>query len=148
MPYHPNFGITQEEYQAFLHAKLALVQIGTIDLSAESLRDGSIRLITSPSTSRLNGITIAPDGASVTTALATLLTAKSINNQDREGATGRWEGKHWRHESTISDHLLAVQLAIGTRTDFGDGIIYYDVVSVQGQTNESFSEVILFPIVK
>ena len=148
LPYHPNLRVTEGEYRAFLAAaaKPTLVQVGSVSLSAERQQDGSIRLSTLPTTSRVNGITIDPEGKSVATALATLLDMSSVDNQNAEGATGRWAGTQWRRDSTSPGHLLAVKFALGKRTDHGDGIIYYDVKNVQGEQSDVYYEVLLFPV--
>lgn len=150
LPYHQNLRVTEDEYRTFLAAaaKPSLVQVGSVSLSAERQQDGSIRLSTLPTTSRINGITIYPGGKSVTTELATLVDLSAVNNQSAEGATGRWTGTQWRHESTSLGHLLAVKFAIGRRTDHGDGIIYYDVKNVRGEKSDVYYEVLLFPVSK
>lgn len=148
LPYHPNLKVTEVEYRAFLTAaaRPALIQVGTVKLSAQHQQDGSIRLITLPPTSTVNGITISVNGKSVTTALATLEERKAVDNKDPEGATGRWTGTQWRHESTSPGRLFSVKFAIGKRTDHGDGIIYYDTKNVHVGGNDTRYEILLFPV--
>lgn len=150
LPYHPKLRVTEDEYRAFLAAAATptLVQVGSVSLSAERQHDGNIRLSTLPATSRVNGITIDSEGRFVTTALATLVDLSVVNNQNAEGATGRWTGTQWRRESISPGHLLAVKFALGRRTDHGDGIIYYDVKNVQGEQSDVYYEVLLFPVRK
>lgn len=150
LPYHPNMQITKDEYRSFLAAaeKPVLVQVATVSLIVERRQDGSTRIITEPGSSKVNGLTIAPDESSVRTPLATLNEVTPINNEDKNGATGRWTGTQWRHVVSSPGHVLAVKLAIGKRTDHGDRIIYYDVKDVRDGHADVYYEVLLFPAAK
>lgn len=146
LPYHPNLQVTEEEYRAFLTTKYTLTQVGTVSLARERQQDGSILLRTNPPTSKVNGITIEPEGKTVTTALATLLERSTVDNQSPESATGRWIGTQWQYQSVSDARIIMVKFALGKRTDHGDGIIFYDVKDVQGEQRDIYSEILLFPL--
>jgi hypothetical protein len=147
LPYHPNLQVTEEEYKSLLAAaqRPTLVQIGSVSLFAERQVNGDVRLVTQPTTSKVNGLTISFDERSVTTRLTTLTEVKPIDNQDRDSATGRWTGTQWRYESISPNQILAVKLALGKRTDQGDCVLYYDVKNVGDGRNDVYYEVLLFP---
>lgn len=147
LPYHPNMRVSKSEYKSFLVASEhpALVQVGTVSLSAVRSEAGDVRVVTSPATSRFNGIAIAADGRSVVTPLASLDETHAINNAEKDSLTGRWRGTQWSNEATTGQRALAVKFAIGKRTDHGDCIVYYNVESVQEPGEDAFQQVLLFP---
>ncbi|GGY13750.1 hypothetical protein [Paludibacterium paludis] len=150
LPYHPNFRVTEKEY-AYLQSvakKPQLVQVASIRLSTERLPNGALRLVTQPSTVRINGFIIAPDATSATTPLARLTEVNRINNQDKDSATGRWTGTQWQHKPSAAEPLLAMKLAIGKRIDNGDGIIYFSVRNSKNGRNDIDYEALLFPVGK
>jgi hypothetical protein len=51
----------------------------------------------------------------------------------------------WRHESVTENHIASVKLALGRRSEQGDGILYLDVKDVREGKNNGFYEILLFP---
>ena len=148
LPYHPNFQVTESEYRAFLAAALSpsLVQVGTVKLTAEVEKDGRIVLSTEPPTLRVHGVAIQPDRRSVVTPIATLMDSHSIVSNGDQGATGRWSGIQWSSESVAGNSI--VKFAVGKRANEGDGIIYYDVRAASDDRDQSFYEILLYPLAK
>lgn len=146
LPYHANFGVTEAEYARMLGGlkEMVLTQVATVTLSARRQQDGSIRLQTTPA-SRIDGLRIDAAGKTVTAPLARLTETSAINQDQAQSPTGRWTGMQWRHSSTGEERILSVKLAVGKRSDHGDGIIYYSVRNVTPEKREEYDEVLLFP---
>lgn len=148
LPYHANMGVSEDEYRKMVESSTAmtLMQVGTVKLSATRQADGGLRLQTVPPMPGLDGIVIEQGGQGVTTRHARLAEQSRIDNRNANGPTGRWSGTQWKHEALSASHALAVKLAVGKRSDHGDGILYLDVKDVGEGKKDIFYEILLFPV--
>lgn len=147
LPYHVNFGITKEEYvryQEISKEDLKLVKIGEIDIQLEHLNNGVIFHTENPAFP-LNDVHVDLKNDYVTTKYARLDIRSEIHQEDKSAITGRWKGVQWRYEKLEGNVGTSVKLAIGERTDHGDGILYYDVTNLIGDTPEQYHFIIIFP---
>lgn len=151
LPYHPDFGVSELEYEWILRnsdRSSKLVELRKIQLSVESEGDTTFRLKTIPADFPLNGVVIDRQGMWARTRDATLTERSDINQTNASSATGKWTGVQWRYEAlALPDTALSVKLALGRRQQQGDGIIYLDVKSVREQRREVYHYAVLFPIV-
>jgi hypothetical protein len=147
LPYHVNFGITKGEYERYQKVSkegAKLVKIGEIEIQLEHIKEGLI-FHTENDAFPLNDVHINFKNDSVTTKYARLDIKSEIHQDDKSALTGRWKGLQWRYEKLEGNVGTSVKLAIGERTDHGDGIIYYDVTNLVGETPEQYHFVIIFP---
>lgn len=151
LPYHPNLGISESEYEQFLKlsSKLGLVEKGKIKLSFIKNKDGSITIMTDKRGLPLNGITILSDNRGVETPYGVLDGFSNINNKDKNSPTGPWQGVQWKIENIIdANHfppsVSAVKFSIGVLDSKKEGILYYDVKN--SPTQEIFHYVIFYDL--
>ncbi len=144
LAYHPNFNVTEAEYHSLLAMmnQQVLIPKDSIKLHAEKLANGDVKLSTKPSTSKINGIIIHADEKSAKTSLALLNELTPVNNQNASSPTGRWSGVQWQYQNT--EVPLSIKLAIGTRPDFNDHIIYLNVKDAREGKANSYYEILLF----
>lgn len=148
LPYHPRLGLTELEYRRVLElaGTMELRESGTVDLTVKRLKNGGFELVSSDHEMPLNGLRVYPNENLVETSYGILGEFSEINQQDPGSATGRWTGAQWKRSERTDVKLTAVKLAIGKRTDHGDGIIYYDVKNLSADTTENFSVILLYPL--
>ncbi len=148
IPYHPRIGLTEVEFRRYLElvADLKWQKIGAITLTIKHLKNGGIQLLSEGDTSPLNEIRIFPGKGFVETSYGNLNEFSEVSSSNPDGAIGRWSGAQWKKSERVNDKLVAVKLAIGKRTDHGDGIIYYDVKDFTHGVGENYSYVVLYPL--
>ena len=148
LPYHPRLGLTEVEYQRMLALAevVEMQQIGSVTLTVKHLKDGGVELVSQGEPTPLNEVRLYPVKGFVETGYGDLNEISEINQSNADSATGRWIGTQWKKSQQSSDKLLAVKLAIGKRTDHGDGIIYYDVKNYAPGVAEAYSYVLLYPL--
>lgn len=148
LPYHPRMGLTEVEYQRFLELAeiVEMQQIGSVTLTIKRLEDGSVQLVSEGDSTPLNDVRLLPGKGFVETSYGELNEFSEIDQGNPDSPTGRWVGSQWQKSERTSDTLVAVKLAIGKRTDHGDGIIYYDVKNFSAGVAENYSYVLLYPL--
>lgn len=124
LPYHPNFGVSEAEYARMLSmvGRMALQEVGRVNLSVSRSTDGSLTLSSSGRAARLNGIAIHPEKDVVETPFGRLTHRVAINQEDPNSPTGRWKGVQWSNDG--QQGAARVKLALGRRED-GEGLIYF-----------------------
>lgn len=148
LPYHPRMGLTEVEYQRLLELSevVEMQQIGSVTLTIRHLKDGGIQLVSEGDSTPLNDMRLFPDKGFVASSYGDLNEFSEIDQNNPDSVTGRWIGAQWKKSERSSDKLVAVKLAIGKRTDHGDGIIYYDVKNFSPGVAENYSYVLLYPL--
>jgi hypothetical protein len=149
LPYHKNFGLTEEEYKRFLDLSktgMSLQRAASVEITLKRSSDGTLTFVTVPGEFPLNGVTISANGGIAVTPYGRLNRGSDINQRDAKAPTGRWSGARWAHENTTDPAPWSAQLSIGTREDFKDGIIYYNATRLGGATPGKLSFVILYPL--
>jgi hypothetical protein len=149
LPYHTNLGLTEEEYKRFLsrsEAGSTLRHVGSVEISLNRAEDGTLTFVSTPSDFPLHLVSISADGTTVETPYGRLMRGADINQRDANAPTGRWSGPRWENEDVSGSVSWAVQLAIGTREDFNDGIIYYNVIRQGGAAPERVQFALLYPL--
>ena len=148
LPYHPRLGITQAEYDRFLKISetLDLQEKAAVIIKVEQLDDGSLRLVSDDNSLPLNGIRLLPAQNVVETKYGKLGTFTKIDQADPDSPTGRWTGVQWSKLERTGQGAMAVKLAIGKRTDHGDGIIYFDVQNFMSGMAEEYHVIVLYPL--
>jgi hypothetical protein len=145
LPYHPNWGVSESEYKAYLAATATLEQIDEVSLFAERQADGKIHLRTTPELSKVNGLVIDTARDSISTPLGVLSDVESIENARIDRALGRGAGKRWSIGTHATGEAPRIKFVIGRRLDHGDVYIFYEVRNFVGKTAEAYHELLLFP---
>lgn len=148
LPYHPRMGLMEVEYQRMLELAeiVEMQQIGIATFKIKHLKDGGVQLISEDDSTPLNDMRLFPGKGFVETSYGDLNEFSEIDQSNPDSPTGRWVGAQWKKSERASDKLVAVKLAIGKRTDHGDGIIYYDVKNFAPGVAENYSYVLLYPL--
>jgi hypothetical protein len=149
LPYHEKIGISEAEYRYFLqNAKSAsrLSKVGEVKISIDKKSNGEIVFKTNPQEFPLNGVTVYEKANYVFTNYAKLEQYSEIDQDEKDSVTGRWKGAQWKHEKLNGEKGVSVTLAIGKRTDQGDGIIYYDVKNKTSETHEAYYFILLYTL--
>ena len=149
LPYHKNFGITEEEYERFLSLSKAgrtLRKVASVEISLSESADGTLTFKTMPTDFPLNMVSISASGDIAQIPYGSLRRGADINQRDANSPTGRWSGARWEHEEVSGPVTWAAQLSIGTREDFNDGIIYYNVIRQGGAQPERIQFAVLYPL--
>jgi len=131
LPYHPNLGVTEAEYQRFIELmdQFRLGEIERGELSVRAGPGGSLTISAGGHAGYLSGITIYPEY--VQTSHGLLTHREEINQNDPTSPTGRWRGVQWSNEGRPDVPL--VKLALGRR-ESGEMVIYYDVTPSEDET--------------
>lgn len=146
LPFHPNFGLSQTEYERYLDlvdVGFILEPVAPIRVRLTEIVQDHFVLATSPLSSPLAGLGVSPRG--IGTPYGNLTEIAPVNQTNPNSPTGRWQGIEWSAEVWTDEGLWAASFAIGRRTDAGDGIIYYRLQSL-GPEARSVQEIVLFPI--
>lgn len=149
LPYHKNFGISEEEYKRML----TLLKSGTtlqpgasVEIAVRRSAEGEISLMTTAGDIPLNMVSVSANGKTAETSYGTLMRGPDINQQNASSPTGRWSGPRWENEGTSGSKAWKAQFALGRRDDFGDGVIYYNVTHQRGAVPERIQLFIVFPL--
>ena len=129
LPYHPNMGLSQDEYEEMyrLFSEMVLVPVRDASLVVTEA-DGKLHLEGEPDLPGLSGITIDSDGASVRTPFAVLNGADRVSPNENQTITGPWSGLSWWHEGIdpATGDGATVSFDLGRLEEGGDGLLYYD----------------------
>ncbi len=149
LPYHQNFGLTEEEYRRLLSlskAGMGLQRVASVDISLNRSEDGTLTFVATPSDFPLHLVSISANGNVAETPFGRLRRGPDISQRDANSPTGRWSGPRWENEEVSGSAAWRAQLAIGTREDFGDGIIYYTAIRQGGAAPERVQFAVLYPL--
>lgn len=96
LPYHSNFGITEDEYHIFLDSEnhMKLMKIGEAPITVT--REGDLLTLEANNTDTLNSVTFDLKANTVKTDYGTLEYNGEIEASDRQVITGPWSGFSWR----------------------------------------------------
>jgi len=139
LPWHPNLGLSEEEYRRYLALtlQLSLVEVDRVGFTVTRRPDGGLALAATGQAAPLNGIIVYPDRDRVETPLGPLTHRYTVDNREPRSPAGPWQGVQW---SNIGDtRERPVKIAFGRRAR-GDLILYYDFGPSDAET-----VVLLFP---
>jgi hypothetical protein len=136
LPYHPNFGISEQEYEEFrrlfeMSIVLQKADEGEIDFQTDS--ENGTRLATQGSLAPLHGISIRLATNCVETSYGELADHSRIEVSATQHVTGPWQGHQWQRRIGTSDDGKLVTFAVGQHQATGDGILYYNVKSFRSR---------------
>lgn len=149
LPYHPNFGITETEYNILFSGvkSLKMLQTGSTEVRFIKDKNETIKIQTNPK-SPIDGIKITANA--VDTPYGQLRKISQINNINKDTPTGSWQGIQWSLSELKLQELSGkeVKLAAGKLKNTGEGILYYDVKNINKSENKSvqFSYIVYYPL--
>lgn len=125
LPWHPNLGISAEEYRRFqtLAGRIALRELGPVTLNVTRRPDGGLALAAGAPAAALNNIIVYPDRDRVETPFGRLGNAAQAGNRNIVSPTGPWQGVRWSNHGNAAPRRLS--LTFGRRAA-GDMLIFYD----------------------
>jgi hypothetical protein len=149
LPYHEKFGLTEQEYERFLSLSkggMTLRPVAPVELLLRKSEDGTLTFEATPTNFPLHGVSISAGGDVAETPYGSLRRGPDINQRDANAPTGRWSGPRWEHEEVSGQVAWRAQLALGTREDSKEGIIYYNVTRQGDPEPQRIQFAILYPL--
>ncbi|QOX64314.1 hypothetical protein FRZ06_13665 [Anoxybacterium hadale] len=149
LPYHPNFGLSQEEYDEYLglsdNIKLYKAADGVI--SIEKTDDEQYTISQKEGLRLIDNITIDLSNNTVSTNFGTCKYNGEIKASDQQIATGRWNGYSWILEDmSDASNYQSIQFNLGQMEDSKKIIMYYQVRMANGENRIDDLEVIQYPL--
>jgi hypothetical protein len=155
LPYHPNFGITEEEYKIALTAKLMVRPVRSAPLSLLRNNQGDIQIAAAAELLPLNGIIFKLSDSSVTTPFGKAGTPSvpKASSDDYLGL-GPVQMYSWKAENASGDPSdwssltgSSFELRVGMLTASGRGILVYRARRIEhGSPLDNVILIITFPI--
>lgn len=131
VPYHPNMGLTEAEYEEMLTLveKTEMRKTGEASLLFLNRQNGRVEIFSRELSSHIGVLTVDFQNGTVDTPYGQLQRRENIDNQDPNSPTGAWSGPSWKLEEIVDDGPFGtiVQLALGRRSIDGRGVLYYKV---------------------
>ena len=137
LPYHPNMGVTEQEYARMLElaADFGLTKVDEAELVFKRVNDARIIIEADGQMTPLNGVEIDLDGDRVKTPHGETGPHELIDaNPEGQLTSGPWRGVQWSLEKLDEEIQSgkAVGLAFGRFLDDDLGILYYRTQWVEG----------------
>ena len=149
LPYHPNLGLSQEEYEEYqrLSDNIKLYQSGAGIISIEKTGDEQYKISQLEGLRLIDNITIDLSENTVSTNYGTCKYNGAVKASDQQIATGRWNGYSWILENMAdSSNYQSVQFNLGQMEDSKKIIMYYQVRFANGENRLDDLEVIQYPL--
>lgn len=146
VPYHPNFGISEQEYNEFIiksAEKIKLVKLDDLKISYTMDKDGIGKINTSKKIKFINDLRIHSDRNLVVSKFGNLDDCKSVNYGDDKSPSGAWHGYQCTLEKIEGANMLVTKFAVGERKA-GNGIIYYQSILVANGQKQQVIIIIFF----
>ncbi len=127
MTYHPNLGVTEEEYARVLVLADSSSMAVSATVPMTMFEAGSGVSITSPDIPALQEFSVASDGGPVTTQQGQLDYLEEVHVDGTGGVLGAWDGHKWRRFEGDADSgtFLEETMSIGRVRDGGCTLISY-----------------------
>lgn len=149
LPYHPNFGLSQEEYDEYLGLSdhIKLYQSGDGVISIEKTGDEQYEISQMEGLRLIDNIKIDLSENTVSTNYGTCKYNGEIKASDQQIATGRWNGYSWILENMAdTSNYQSVQFNLGQMEDSKKIIMYYQVRLANGENRLDDIEVIQYSL--
>ncbi len=148
LAYHSNFGISEDEYKHFLNgvnSKMSLVKKAEANISVTYNDQGSVIISGLPAKKPHDKIVYDVKLDTINVGLNSLNKFSEINQDNKDSATGRWNGKQWMYQNLVSKgDFTSIKFAIGKMLDLKKNIIYYDVNMAIDGSPEKLGYILLF----
>lgn len=135
LPYHPNLGLTEAEYDRYLYlmnsGALSLRPAAPVEVTFTREQNGAVTVVLDLNGVSLPLVSISADQQYADTSFGRLNRTDDVNQVDPNSPTGRWSGPRWENEQTTIAAFWTAQFSIGRREDFNDIIIYYTATSLR-----------------
>jgi hypothetical protein len=150
LPYHPNFGITDEEYHRYFDSlkDIKLVPAGKGRLRFTALSNSKMRIESVNGLPELNGVVVDTELDQVITPWGTALVDKPVHTTGKSWL-GRWDAHNWKlyAGSPESGSFTILEMGVGRQTDSALNIIHFratvaenGIKKVQAETVIRFSD--------
>jgi hypothetical protein len=136
LPYHPNMGLSEAEYEEFLAQadELSVAKTGEATLQVRASVEGLLVLDGGEELPELTGLTFDLERNVLETPYGTTTDYETLH--PRKSALGSWDGVQWSLEDAESTDIATMtatvaKLALGTLKESGRQVLYYDVKRVE-----------------
>lgn len=149
LPYHPKFGVTEEEYASLNEGQFSFSKNGELKLRFVPYDNGVYEIETQP-VSSFSGVLIDSQRGLMDDAdFGNLPTLSLVDNTDPKSPTGPWKGASWKYSENSDSVIGYVQFGVGVRGEAGDqGIMYRRVEMLVREGKESSTETLFYPLAK
>ncbi|WP_010248472.1 hypothetical protein [Acetivibrio cellulolyticus] len=157
MPYHPNLGMTKEEFEEYkiLAESTTMVKKGTGTISIETDDKNKIEIKNINGLRLINNIVLDLTNNTISTDYGICTYKGTIDSSDDQKVTGRWNGHSWELEESNIDlndisefdkntSIKLIQFSIGQLEKTNEVIVYYEVKIIENGKRVSTYETITF----
>ena len=141
LPYHPNFGLSEQEYREYLSlaGKMTLIKAGEVVLRITVDENGILHINTNGLVPDLDGIAIDLANDRITTRFGTAHERSEIIASEGQELTGPWNGVQWKLDegdpNTLQSDMknadvCSIRFALGRLQDSGRGLLYYKATRI------------------
>jgi hypothetical protein len=130
VPYHPNLGLSEQEYKTWVELgkkQLVFAKAGESEIDFQRVADGDVRLVAAGPLAPLNGIQIRLGSNSVRTDYGELTDHSMTDATPEQRATGPWHAHQWQRRIGTPDDGKIITFSVGQHHSSGDGVLYYTV---------------------
>lgn len=148
LPYHKNFGISEQEYRDLLQSAENSVKLEPEDeiiIEFAKQTDGTYKIDTDRPDFPLNNIVIDLERDMITTEYEVLEEKTQIDQTNPDSPTGQWSGVQWKYVNVKETFdATVVKLALGRQKDNGNYIVYYDVKVMTPDIKKNYSIILYY----
>ena len=144
LPYHPNLGVTKEEYSKYLDLinSLRLIKKGEGKIQINKDIKENITITAKSGVSLMDKIKINFKDNTVTTEYGTCIFKSIISASESQKVTEKWNGYSWRLIDI--EKFKSIEFSLGKIEDKNEVIIYYDIKSAGKEKPFKGYEILLF----
>ncbi|NPC94072.1 hypothetical protein HOO54_18065 [Bacillus sp. WMMC1349] len=149
LPYHPNFGITKEEYRIFLDSQnhMKLIKTGETPITITKKEDQLI--LKADKTKALKEITFDLKNNTVKTEFGTLKYKGKVKPSNGQTVTGEWSGEAWtlnegKFTKDANTKGKLVKFYVGKLKETGETLVYLNYREFNSQKTSETEEILLF----
>lgn len=134
-PYHQNFGVSEEEYQALLKGVrgLNLVPVGSATLTFEYREDDTVRISGLPGEAPFDQIIYEPVSDSILCSYGTLTKSEQTTGRLSAAAETGWTGRTWTMQRIEDNDNANIGFALGRFDKSGQNLLIHEV---KGQVDD------------
>lgn len=155
LPYHPNFGITEEEYELIANSDDYMRLIKKGESSVLTKHEGNQLILEADQSEVLKKLTFDLNSNSMQTVFGTLTYKGKVGASDNQKITGKWSGESWElTEGEIKDlediktmdentFMKIVKLNVGRLEETGDTLLHLDYREIKNGERSKVEEFLI-----
>ena len=149
LPYHPNLGLSEDEYDEYLQLsdRIRLYKSADGVISIEKIGEKQYKISNVEESKLIDNIIIDLSNNTVSTNYGVCKYSGEVKASDDQIATGRWSGYSWMLEDILdAGNFKSIQFNLGQLEDSKKIIMYYQVKLANGEEILDDFEVIQYSL--